>query len=281
MSSAARALTPSQADRLAQLRAELDRHQARWRALDEARRCATGWAEVDALLGGGFGRGQVSVLAGAPGAGRTSLVARAVARATGQGDACAWIDPARSLGAQALAGLGVELSRLLRVCSPEASALWAAALVAGSGAFALVVVDLPSGRVPSAALQRLAEAARAGQCAVVLLGEETLSPAAVKGRLEVSVAHEPGRRARRRVRLSLDKGRTGAAWLSPRVRRAVPSDVWRPATRAFVPDATAPSYGSLPVAPLTAKLFTRPGARRRQVESRAPAPAHAMPEPSR
>lgn len=279
MPSEARVLSPAQADRLAQLRAELDRHQARWRALDEARRCATGWAEVDALLGGGFGRGQMTVLSGAPGTGRTSLVARAVARATGQGDACAWVDPERTLGAQALAALGVELSRLLRVCPPEASALWAAALVAQSGAFALVVVDLPSGRVPSAALQRLAEAARAGQCAVVLLGDEALSPAAVKGRLEVSTAL--GRRARRRVRLSLDKGRTGATWLVPRVRRVTPADVWRPARRAFVPDPTAPAYGSLPVVPLTGKLFTRPGARRRLGASLAPTPAHAMPETSR
>lgn len=278
MPSEARVLSPSQADRLAELRAELDRHQVRWRALDEARRCATGWAEVDALLGGGFGRGQVTVLAGAPGSGRTSLVARAVARSTGQGDTCAWVDTAKSLGAQALAALGVELSRLLRVCPPEASALWAAALVAGSGAFALVVVDLPSGRVPSAALQRLAEAARAGQCAVVLLGEEALSPAAVKGRLEVSMAPGPGRRARRRVRLSLDKGRTGSTWLLPRVRRTTPAGVWRPSIQSFVPDATAPAYGTLPVAPLTAKLFTRPGARRRHVESMAPTPAHAMPE---
>lgn len=56
--------------------------------------CPTGIARLDAKLGGGFPRGRLSELCGAPCSGRTSLAMTLLAETLASGALAAWIDPA-------------------------------------------------------------------------------------------------------------------------------------------------------------------------------------------
>lgn len=121
--------------------------------------CPTGVAALDAGLGGGFPRGRLSELCGAPSSGRTSLAMQLLAETlTGDGLA-AWIDAADAFdpgsAAEALAarsgaggtggtGNGAEaLRRLLWVrARSEREALRCCERVLASEGFALVVLDL-------------------------------------------------------------------------------------------------------------------------------------------
>jgi len=88
---------------------------------------ATGIAQVDVLLGGGFPRGSLVELCGRGSSGRTSLYLALLAQATVQQQACALVDVSDSLDPISLAAAGVDLARLLwvrcggdkpRVCDP-------------------------------------------------------------------------------------------------------------------------------------------------------------------
>lgn len=88
---------------------------------------ATGIAEVDVLLGGGFPRGSLVELCGRGSSGRTSLYLALLAQATVQQQACALVDVSDSLDPISLAAAGVDLARLLwvrcgsdepKVCDP-------------------------------------------------------------------------------------------------------------------------------------------------------------------
>lgn len=247
------------ADREATLRAlreELDRRHARWREEEREARCPTGWESVDALLRGGFPRGQVTVVSGPAGAGRTSLAAGALAGVTRQGGLGAWIDPAGTLHGPALASFGIVLERLLWVraarpspdpATPESPSpgesrsrrergreegargegLWAAHLLVRSGAFDLVVVDLSGERLSGGGAERLAEAARTGRTAVLLLGEARQAEvprAAVRIRLESSLEHDPQRVFPRPLR-ELHPVRHGSTLWSAPARRAPSREV--------------------------------------------------------
>jgi recombination protein RecA len=76
---------------------------------------ATGIAEVDVLLGGGFPRGSLVELCGRGSSGRTSLYLALLAQATGQQQACALVDVSDSLDPMSMAATGVDLARLLWV----------------------------------------------------------------------------------------------------------------------------------------------------------------------
>jgi hypothetical protein len=132
----------------------------------------TGIPELDRILGGGFPRGAIATLEGAPSSGRSALAARLLALAT-----------ARGLGAligtelfpPALAAAGVRLERLL--CIPAAepiAAARAADIVIRSGAFGVVVIPaLPSGRgTGSATWTRLASLAHRANALLVALGAD-------------------------------------------------------------------------------------------------------------
>ena len=125
------------------------------------RALATGIAPLDDLLYGGFPRGQVSEVHGAPSSGRTGLVLALVARLTRAGSLIAWVDPADRLDPASAAAAGVALPRLLwirgdgraRDARELLSAISAVGTLLGSGLFEAVILDLAG--VPAAVRQRL------------------------------------------------------------------------------------------------------------------------------
>lgn len=75
----------------------------------------TGVQNVDALLHGGLPLGAISELAGPECSGRTSLALSFLARMTGEGRVCAWIDVSEALDPASAAAAGIDLARLLWV----------------------------------------------------------------------------------------------------------------------------------------------------------------------
>src|SRR5438128_8104418 len=80
---------------------------------DEAAYAASGVLSLDARLGGGFPRGQLSELVGPRSSGRTSLMLHALAAATARGELVALIDALDMLDVESAAAAGVDLDRLL------------------------------------------------------------------------------------------------------------------------------------------------------------------------
>jgi hypothetical protein len=132
----------------------------------------TGLADLDTALGGGFPRGTIATLEGAPSSGRSTLAARLLAAATRRGlGALIGVD----LFPPSLAAAGVRLERLLVVPAVEpAAAARAADIVVRSGAFTVVVLPtLPSGRGSgSAAWSRLASLTHRANALLVAVGDE-------------------------------------------------------------------------------------------------------------
>lgn len=146
----------------------------------------TGLPEVDAILRGGFPRGQMSEVHGPPSSGRTGLLTATVARATAAGALAAWVDPGDRFDPSSAAAAGGDLGRLLwlrglrgrageeRALSEAAGAL---ATVLGSGLFACVVFDLAGlparelRRLPGTTWIRLQRAVAPTSSALVLLAD--------------------------------------------------------------------------------------------------------------
>src|SRR5438067_1664489 len=82
---------------------------------DEAAIAPTGIASLDARLGGGFPRGQLSELVGPRSSGRTSLALQMMAAATGRGELVGLVDALDMLDVESAAAAGVDLGRLLWV----------------------------------------------------------------------------------------------------------------------------------------------------------------------
>ena len=159
--------------------------------------CPTGLPGLDARLGGGFPRGRLSELCGAPSSGRTSLATTLLAETLARGSLAAWIDPADAFdpgsAAACLAGwaagreepdreAGDALQRLLWVrARSEQEAIRCAERILQTEGFELVVLDLAHarGRAPRGAVRgipesswiRLARLAAHGQGALVVLSE--------------------------------------------------------------------------------------------------------------
>jgi protein ImuA len=208
-------MTSSARDIIEGLRDEIRRIERR--APSRTQHVASGKPEVDGVLpGGGFPRGAISELAGAPGSGKTELALATIARALREQGVAAFIDGRGELYPPAAAALGVDLDRLLIVQPAGARGgdgrdavwrtWWAAETVLASGAFAIVALDLPAeGAVAraEAGLRRLRAAAeKGGAAALWLSGEQGLTG-------------EQGVRIPAAVRLELSRGAGG-----PRVRRA-------------------------------------------------------------
>src|SRR4051812_20787403 len=75
----------------------------------------TGVTSLDAPLGGGFPRGQVSELVGPRSSGRASVMLRALAAATARGELTAVVDVLDTFDVESAAAAGVHLDRLLWV----------------------------------------------------------------------------------------------------------------------------------------------------------------------
>src|SRR3954447_10729106 len=73
----------------------------------------TGITALDARLGGGFPRGQLSELVGPRSSGRTSLLLQTMAAATARGELVALVDALDMFDVESAAAAGVDLRRLL------------------------------------------------------------------------------------------------------------------------------------------------------------------------
>ena len=80
---------------------------------DELAVAATDLSPLDARLGGGFPRGQLSELVGPRSSGRTALMLQMLAAATGRGELVALVDALDMLDVESAAAAGVDLDRLL------------------------------------------------------------------------------------------------------------------------------------------------------------------------
>jgi recombination protein RecA len=80
---------------------------------DEGAVAATDVTSLDAFLGGGFPRGQLSELIGPRSSGRSSVLIRAIAAATRRGELVALVDALDMLDVESATTAGVDLTRLL------------------------------------------------------------------------------------------------------------------------------------------------------------------------
>lgn len=133
----------------------------------------SGLGELDAALGGGFPRGILATLEGAPGSGRSTVAARLLAIATCTGLAALLESPAGSDGSfypPALAAAGVDLERLLVVPAESANGIARATdILLRAGAFGVIVI--PAIALSSTAWTRLASLTHRANALVVALGD--------------------------------------------------------------------------------------------------------------
>ena len=135
---------------------------------DETAIGATNIPSLDAQLGGGFPRGQLSELVGTRSSGRTSMLLQMMAAATARGELVALVDALDMLDVSSAAAAGVDLDRLLWIRGHVVSnpglcrdmnqrameqAVRALTLVLQAGNLGLVVLDV--GEAPAEALRRL------------------------------------------------------------------------------------------------------------------------------
>ncbi|MEI9967862.1 MAG: ATPase domain-containing protein [Terracidiphilus sp.] len=98
---------------------------------------ATGIAEIDSLLSGGFPVGAISEITGPATSGRTCLALAFIAERTSEGKVCAWIDVNDALDPESAAANGVQLRRLLWVrCKSKAERSERQAVVTSGAGFA-------------------------------------------------------------------------------------------------------------------------------------------------
>jgi hypothetical protein len=156
----------------------------------------SGITALDARLGGGFPRGQLSELVGPRSSGRTSLLLQTLAAATARGELVAVVDALDMLDVESAAAAGVDLERLLWVrghvvTSPGMcrdlnqraleQAIRAVALVLQAGNFGVVAFDAaeaPSDavrRLPFTTWLRLQRMVEGSQTACVLVGSEAMA----------------------------------------------------------------------------------------------------------
>jgi len=113
----------------------------------------TGVPAVDALLAGGFPRGQLSEIHGPASSGRTGLLLALLARATRRGALAALVDPLDRFDPASAGAAGLALARLLWLRGPRgegedprdrtlSGAVAAVSTLVGSGLFETVVLDI-------------------------------------------------------------------------------------------------------------------------------------------
>jgi hypothetical protein len=162
---------------------------------------ATGIAQIDALLDGGFPIGAISEITGSASSGRTTIALAFLARLTQNGMACAWIDANDNLDPESAAANGVLLNHLLWVRCSNASgetptstirrapsinkqpwtrldkAIRATDLLLQAGGFAAIVLDLADEaiehgrRIPLATWFRFRQTAERTRCSLIVLGK--------------------------------------------------------------------------------------------------------------
>jgi len=160
---------------------------------------ATGLPELDAVLRGGWRRGEVSEIVGDRSSGRTSVLVAALAAATARGEVVSLIDAVDRFDPWSAAAAGVQLDRVLWVRGPAVTiemarpavidqavrqAVRACDLIIRAGGFGLVALDLADmpGRwvraLPHPTWLRLAHANEGRQSACLLVGESPMGRSA-------------------------------------------------------------------------------------------------------
>lgn len=167
------------------------------RALREV--APTGIDEIDAQLNGGLPIGAISEITGSASSGRTSLALAFLARRTGEGRVCAWVDVNDALDPASAAASGIALPQLLWIRCQKAQShppekalmqrrrnpLWtrldqalrATDLLLQGGGFAAIVLDLGdtarehASRIPLATWFRYRQAAERTRASLVVLGQ--------------------------------------------------------------------------------------------------------------
>src|SRR4029077_13001753 len=124
---------------------------------DELTIAATNLAPLDARLGGGFPRGQLSELVGPRSSGRTSLLLQTLAAATSRGELVALVDTLDAFDVESAFAAGIDLDRFLWIrghvvinpgfCRDSnqralEQAIKALTLVLQAGNFGIVVLDV-------------------------------------------------------------------------------------------------------------------------------------------
>ena len=135
---------------------------------DETACASSGVPSLDAPLGGGFPRGQLSEVVGPRSSGRTSVMLQTAAAATGRGELVALVDVLDMFDVESAAAAGVDLDRLLWIRGHVVSnpglcrdinqraleqAIRAFTLVLQAGNFGLVIFD--AAEAPAEAIRRL------------------------------------------------------------------------------------------------------------------------------
>jgi len=133
-----------------------------------ASRVSTGLEPLDAMLAGGWRRGEVSEIVGARSTGRTSLLVRTLAAATARREIVGLVDPVDRFDPRSAADAGLDLTRVLWVRGPALvvelsrpaaieravhQAVRAFDLIVRAGGFAIVALDLAD--VPARHLRAL------------------------------------------------------------------------------------------------------------------------------
>jgi len=177
---------------------------------------ATGVTALDARLGGGFPRGQLSELVGPRSSGRTSLLLHMLAAATARGELVALVDALDMFDVESGAAAELDLERLLWirghvVANPDLcrdvnqrameQAVKALTLVLQAGNFGLVAFDV--GEAPPEALRRLPfttwlrlqRMVEGSQTICVLVGGEPMARSSAGLTVRVGLRAEAGLRA--------------------------------------------------------------------------------------
>lgn len=175
---------------------------------DELAVSATGLSPLDARLGGGFPRGQLSELVGPRSSGRTSLMLRMMSAAAARGELVALVDALDRFDVPSAAAAGLDLARLLWIRGHVVSshglcrdsnqraleqAVKALTLVLQAGHFGLVAFDVAEAppdairRLPFTTWLRLQRMVEGSQTTCVLVGRERLARSSAGLTVELGV----------------------------------------------------------------------------------------------
>lgn len=161
------------------IEAVISRIQAKWgqQAVRSARYLSlpprvypTGFHALDALIGGGFARAQVTELRGRPTSGMTTLAYHSLARSQQQGANIVVVDSLSSLNMTAAAACGVNVENLVLVEIEDLPLLLNLLReLLHSGVVSYLLVNLPGLRRTSLPIRPLMRALHHSDCALVLL----------------------------------------------------------------------------------------------------------------
>jgi hypothetical protein len=190
--------------------------QVPWTAGVDA--ASTGLPSLDAAIGGGLRRGQLSEIVGPRSSGRTTVLCRAMAAAAERGEAVALVDTCDRFDPHSAAAAGLDLSKLLWVRPSMHStapgraddanrALKAMNLILQAGNFGLVAFDLADipapgiRQFPHTTWMRISRVIEGSQTVALIIGAERIarSPGGITIALEAPAAKWTGTAERTRI----------------------------------------------------------------------------------